>query len=205
MSLSKYRIRKGIDTVAGIEPAIAKAVAEVGYPPTRIRPKGYATLLRALVGQQVSVASANSVWLKLTEFLGADWMPESLLQASPEELRSCGLSKQKQGYARSLSEVISSGSLDLQQLPNEDDEAVALLVEVKGIGRWTAEVYLLFAEGRPNIWPAGDLAVQKAIGDLFELADRPDENAVRQLAEEWQPHRGSIAILLWHYVNNRVL
>ena len=125
--------------------------------------------------------------------------------ADVDALRGCGLSRQKQGYARSLAELVISGDLPLDALPEDDEEAIAYLTRVKGIGRWSAEIYLLFAEGRPDIWPAGDLAVQEAVGRILQLEARPSEKAVRELAEPWRPHRGAAAIFSWHCYNMAVI
>ena len=205
MGLSAEQLAEGIDAIAAKEPAIAAAVTRTGYPEPRIRSTGYRTLLRTIVGQQVSVAAAASMWRKLEAALGEDMPAEALLAAEFDELRACGLSRQKQGYARSLCELVVSGELDLEHLPEDDEEAIAQLVRIKGIGRWSAEIYLLFAEGRPDIWPAGDLAVQAGIGRILELAERPSEKETRALAEGWRPHRGSVAIFTWHCYNNPAL
>ncbi|AKH42399.1 DNA-3-methyladenine glycosylase II [Altererythrobacter atlanticus] len=205
MGLSADQIISGLDSVAAAEPAIARALERVGYPEPRIRERGYRTLLRTIVGQQVSVAAAASVWRKLEDALGADMPPEVLLAADFDALRACGLSRQKQGYARSLCELVASGELDLHQLPRDDEDAIAQLTRIKGIGRWSAEIYLLFAEGRPDIWPAGDLAVQAGIARILGLAERPAEKETRAMAEKWRPHRGAIAILTWHCYNNAAL
>ena len=103
---------------------------------------------------------------------------------------------------RSLCELVVSGGLDFSALPADDEEAIALLTRIKGIGRWSAEIYLLFAEGRPDIWPAGDLAVQAGLAKLLGLDERPNEKATRGLAEGWRPHRGATAIFTWHCYNN---
>jgi len=205
MGLSAKAIREGLDSIAAKEPAIARALERTGYPEPRIRDTGYATLLRTIVGQQVSVAAASSMWRKLEEFLGPDLPPEKLLAAEFDELRACGLSRQKQGYSRSLCELVISGALKLEDLPTDDEEAIALLTQIKGIGRWSAEIYLLFAEGRADIWPAGDLAVQVGLGKLLGLEDRPSEKATRLIAEDWRPHRGAAAIFTWHCYNNPAL
>lgn len=205
MGLTAEAIRQGLDHVAGIEPAFARAIELAGYPEPRIRQTGYRTLLRTIVGQQVSVASAASVWNKLEALLGEAMPPELLLEADFDALRGCGLSRQKQGYARSLCELVVSGELQLDDLPADDEAAIAELTRIKGIGRWSAEIYLLFAEGRPDIWPAGDLAVQAGLGKLLGHEVRPDEKAVRALAEAWRPHRGAVAIFTWHVYNNPAL
>ena len=205
MGLTAERIAQGLDAIALREPAIGRAIARVGYPEARIRARGYATLLRTIVGQQVSVAAAASVWAKLQALLGEDMAPGAVLAAEPEALRACGLSRQKQSYARSLCELIASGELDLDTLPADDEAAIAHLIRIKGIGRWSAEIYLLFAEGRPDIWPAGDLAVQIGLGKLLALPERPSEKVTREMAEDWRPHRGAAAIFTWHCYNNSAL
>ena len=205
MGLTASQIAAGLDHIAALSPQMAGAIERVGYPEPRIRPTGYATLLRTIVGQQVSVAAAASVWTKLEALLGDDMPPADLLAADFDALRGCGLSRQKQGYVRSLCELVVSGELDLTALPEDDEAAIAELTKIKGIGRWSAEIYLLFAEGRADIWPAGDLAVQAGMAKLLGLAERPDEKQARALAEGWRPHRGAAAIFTWHCYNNPAL
>lgn len=205
MGLSTDALIEGVDAVAAREPAIAAALARLGYPAPRIRAAGHRTLLRTIVGQQVSVASAASVWRRMEELLGEDMPPALLLEQDFDALRACGLSRQKQGYARSLCELLVGGGLDLDSLPADDEEAIAQLVQIKGIGRWSAEIYLLFAEGRPDIWPAGDLAIQAGIGRILGLPERPSEKQTRALAETWRPHRGAVTIFTWHCYNSAAL
>lgn len=205
MGLSAVAIREGLDAIAGIEPGFAAALARTGYPEPRLRERGYATLLRTIVGQQVSVAAAASMWRKLEAFLGPDVAPDRLLASGFDDLRACGLSRQKQGYARSLCELVMAGEIDFSALPADDEQAIAHLTRIKGIGRWSAEIYLLFAEGRPDIWPAGDLAVQAGLHKLLGLDERPSEKAARARAEGWRPHRGAAAIFTWHCYNNPAL
>ena len=199
MGLNERDLRAGLDALAAIEPAFGVAIARVGYPAPRIRQRGYATLLRTIVGQQVSVRAADAVWRKLEEQVGDPNDPAAVAAASDGDLRACGFSRQKTGYARSLAEEVLSGRLDFANLPADDEAALAQLVRVKGIGRWSAEVYLLFAEGRPDIWPAGDLAVQIEVGRILGLDARPSEKLTRDLAEAWRPHRGAAAIFTWHH------
>lgn len=205
MGLTAEQIKTALDAVAAREPKIARALAIAGYPEPRIRPAGYKTLLRTIVGQQVSVAAASSMWNKLEAELGADFTPSCLLSRDFDTLRACGLSRQKQGYARSLCELVAAGEVDFENLPQDDEQAIAELTRIKGIGRWSAEIYLLFAEGREDIWPAGDLAVMAGIGKILGLDERPDEKATRALAEPWRPHRGATAIFTWHCYNNPAL
>lgn len=205
MVTTAQQLRDSLDAIAAIEPGFAAALARAGYPEPRVREPGYETLLRTIVGQQVSVASAGAVWRKLEAELGIGCAPDILLARDYDALRACGLSRQKQGYARSLAEMVVSGALDLHALPADDEEAIAQLVRIKGIGRWSAEIYLLFAEGRPDIWPAGDLAVQIETGRILGLPERPSEKATRILADGWRPHRGAAAIMAWHHYNIEVL
>jgi DNA-3-methyladenine glycosylase II len=205
VGLTSHTIKTHLDALASGDPKIHDTLKRVGYPEERIRPTGYRTLLRTIVGQQVSVAAAASVWNKLEAELGEEMRPQDLLGRDFDTLRACGLSRQKQGYARSLCELVVAGTLNLDQLPTDDEEAIAELTRIKGIGRWSAEIYLLFAEGRPDIWPAGDLAVQEGVKRLLELDDRPSEKATRQLAEQWSPYRGAMAIFTWHFYANPAL
>ena len=203
MGISALDLNAALDALTKIEPRFGPVIAKMGYPEPRKRDPGYATLLRTIVGQQVSVAAAASVWNKLEVLLGAGCAPDILLAQDYDALRACGMSRQKQGYARSLAELVISGGLPLDALPVDDEEAIAYLTRVKGIGRWSAEIYLLFAEGRGDIWPAGDLAVQEAVGRLMGLSERPSEKATREIAEAWRPHRGAAAIFTWHIYNEK--
>jgi DNA-3-methyladenine glycosylase II len=205
MGLSEQQLRDDLDALAGIEPAFARAIPLAGYPEPRIRAEGYATMLRTIVGQQVSVAAAASMWRKLEAHLGDGCDPAKLLASDFDALRACGLSRQKQGYARSLAEMVLAGALDFDALPDNDEDAIALLTQIKGIGRWSAEIYLLFAQGRRDIWPAGDLAVQEAVKRLLQLDTRPGDKETRSLAENWRPYRGAAAIFAWHCYNMDVI
>lgn len=202
MGIPADQLRAALDTLAAQEPKFARALGIAGYPEPRLRQRGYQTLLRTIIGQQVSVASAASVWRKLETELGEATAPDVLLSRDFDALRACGLSRQKQGYARSLAELTLSGDLTLNDLPDNDEAAIAMLTAVKGIGRWSAEIYLLFAEGRADVFPAGDLAVQESVKRIMGLDERPTEKATRQLAAPWAPHRGAAAIFAWHCYNN---
>ena len=204
MVRTRETLDESIAHLAAIEPAFAAVIARHGSPEPRNSEPGAHTLLRTIVGQQVSVAAARSMWAKLETAYGSPPDLAAIANASDEDLRLAGISRQKSGYARSLAELVLSGELDLSALPSDDNQAVALLTRIKGIGRWSAEIYLLFAEGRPDVWPAGDLAVQIEVGRLLGLAERPSEKAIREIAEAWRPHRGAAAILAWHSYNRSV-
>jgi DNA-3-methyladenine glycosylase II len=192
---------KSIEALAALEPAFAKVLKQFGKPEPRKSERGAITLLRTIVGQQVSVAAARSMWAKLEAAYGSPPDLKSILKATDEELRLTGISRQKADYARSLAELVLSRELDLANLPADDEEAIELLTKIKGIGRWSAEIYLLFAEGRHDVWPAGDLAVQISIGKILGLEERPTEKHLRELGEAWRPHRGAAAVLAWHSYN----
>lgn len=205
MGLSLTELREDLDCLAAREPNLARELARIGYPEPRIRERGWRTMLRTIVGQQVSVAAANSMWAKLEAELADDFTPAALLARDFDTLRACGLSRQKQSYARSLCELVEADAVDFKRLPDNDEEAVACLTAIKGIGRWSAEIYLLFAEGRRDIWPAGDLAVQEGVKRLLALPTRPAEKATRELAAGWSPQRSSMAIFTWHCYANPAL
>jgi DNA-3-methyladenine glycosylase II len=198
-------IRAHVEALASLEPAFARVVEKHGVPAPRNSEPGAETLLRTIVGQQVSVAAARSMWSKLETAYGSPPNLQRLLAASDEELCSAGISRQKAGYIRSLAGLVVSGELDLHSLPSDDEAAIALLTRIKGIGRWSAEIYLLFAEGRTDVFPAGDLAVMVEIGRLMGLSDKPTEKQLREIAEPWRPYRGAAAILAWHSYNSAVL
>ena len=198
-------INAAVDELARREKAFAKVLEQHGRPEPRVSEPGATTLLRTIVGQQVSVAAARSMWTKLEAGYGSPPELGKILKATDDELRVAGLSRQKASYARSLADLVLSGALDLANLPVDDEEAIELLTRIKGIGRWSAEIYLLFAEGRTDVWPAGDLAVQIEIGKLLGLEGKPSEKQLRDLAEAWRPHRGAVAVLAWHSYNSQVL
>ena len=198
-------LHASLDALAEREKAFAKVLDTHGKPEPRHSEPGVETLLRTIVGQQVSVAAARSMWSKLEAGFGMPPDLTLLLAASDEEMRAAGMSRQKAGYIRSLAELVTSRELDLGNLPEDDEEAIALLTKIKGIGRWSAEIYLLFAEGRADVFPAGDLAVMVEIGRLMGLPDKPSEKQLRELAEPWRPYRGAAAVLAWHSYNSAVL
>lgn len=199
MGLTAEQLRQSLDALCAIEPAFASARARIGDPEPRIRPPGFETMVRAIVGQQVSTKAAASILARVESAAGRIDDPQRIAATSDEALRAAGLSGMKVAYVKSLAGEVLSGRLDLANLPADDEEAIAALVRVKGIGRWSAEVYLLFAEGRTDVWPAGDLAVRQEVGRILGLDEHPSEKRVRELAEAWRPHRGAAAIFAWHH------
>jgi DNA-3-methyladenine glycosylase II len=205
MVRTKQSIGTAVKALAEREPAFARVVDQFGVPEPRNSEPGAQTLLRTIVGQQVSVAAARSMWSKLEAAFGTPPDLKRLLVAADEDLRAAGMSRQKSGYIRSLAGLVLSGELDLENLPEDDEEAIALLTKIKGIGRWSAEIYLLFAEGRADVFPAGDLAVLIELGRLMGLPEKPSEKQLREMAEPWRPYRGAAAVLAWHSYNSAVL
>lgn len=198
-------LHESLDELAKLEPAFAAVLERHGRPEPRVSPPGATTLLRTIVGQQVSVAAARSMWAKLEAAFGSPPDLEKLLVATDEDMRAAGMSRQKAGYIRSLAGLVTSGELNLEELPEDNEEAIERLTRIKGIGRWSAEIYLLFAEGRRDVFPAGDLAVQVELGRLMGLEGKPTEKQIRELGERWKPHRGAAAVLAWHSYNSEVL
>ena len=189
-------IAEGTVALARIDPAFAR-IAHLA-PPLRRRPAGFATLFQAIVGQQVSTASAAAIWARV-EAAGLP-PPAAVTAAGEDGLRAAGLSRPKIRYALAL----AAARLDfaaLDALP--DDAVIAELVALPGIGRWTAEIYALTALGRADVFPAGDLALQEAARILYHLDDRPDERTMRAMAERWRPWRAVAARLLWDHYRER--
>ena len=191
-------LAEGLAHLARVEPRFAHAVAVAGVPPVEAREEGFAALFYILVGQQISVAAANGIWRRI-EAAGAD-DPARVLAMDEEALKGLGLSRPKARYAKAIAGAIQDGSLDLgacARLPV--DEAMRMLMAVKGIGTWTAELYLMFCVGRADIFADKDLALQEAARLLFDLDARPTHRELGAMAEAWSPWRGVAARVLWRY------
>ena len=187
-------VAEGCAWLAAREPAFARALPLVGALPLRREPDGFAALLRAIVGQQVSVASARAIWARLE----AAGLPDVAVMAAAtdDDLRAAGLSRQKARYGRALAQA----GIDFSALRDIPDKGVvATLTAVPGIGVWTAEIYAMFALGRADVFAPGDLALQEAARMLFGLQARPTEKALRAMAEAWSPWRSVAARILWAY------
>ena len=198
-SLTGPVLAGAIDRLAAIDPDIRAAVDRIGYPIPRLRPPGFATLLRIMVSQQVSTRAAAAIWGRLETACAGEAMPERFLSLDDTALRSVGLSGRKIDYGRGLAAGIADGYLDLDGLSSlSEEDAIAEICKLKGFGRWSAEIYLLFALSRTDSWPGDDLAVQVGMQRLKGLETRPDRKLMDALAEPWRPLRGCAAILLWH-------
>ncbi len=195
--------RAALDLLVAADPDLARIEGDAGPLPWRQRPAGFPGLLQAIVGQQISNQAAAAIWGRLRALPGA-LEPAGLERLPEEALRGAGLSRPKVAHARALAAAFVDGRLDADAIAAMDDgAAVAAIAAVRGMGHWTAEVYLLFALGRPNVFPAGDLALAAAAADLKRLPARPDPRALRTLAAAWEPARGLAARLLWHHWRHR--
>ena len=175
-------------------PRMAHAISLTEPLPLRLRPDGFSQLLSAIVSQQVSVASANAIWarMKAAGLTG----PRKIMWASDDDLRAVGLSRQKMRYARALADA----RIDYKSLRDAPtSEVMSTLVDVPGIGVWTAEIYAMFSLGRADVFAPGDLALQEAARVLYDLPERPKERALREMAEAWSPWRSVAARTLWAY------
>ncbi len=195
-------LTEGCEALAAADRDLGRAYRAHGLPPLRYRPPTYDTLLRIIVAQQVSVASANAIWGRLQERLDAidqDLTPAAFLSLGDADLRTVGFSRQKTAYGRAIADDLASGRVDLDTVEALDDEAaIAELVKLKGIGRWSAECFLLFSYGRPDVWPADDVGLMIGMERIKGLKKRPDAKRMRRLAKPWSPWRGVAARLLWH-------
>jgi DNA-3-methyladenine glycosylase II len=199
------RIESDEDVAAGlaelkrIDPRLEPVVTIAGPVPLRRRPPGFEGLARIVVAQQVSAQAATSIWNRFEATLGGRVDAAAIAAHDDETLRGAGLSRPKVVTLRAITAAVSDG-LDLEAVAVAPVvEATEKLTAVKGIGPWTAEVFLLFCAGHPDVWPGGDLALRNAVGDAFGLVERPDEAACRTIAEAWAPWRGVAARLFWAY------
>nr|WP_314528992.1 DNA-3-methyladenine glycosylase 2 family protein [uncultured Brevundimonas sp.] len=185
------------EALVAADPALAQVHARTPPFEWRLRVGGFEGLFRMIVEQQVSVASAASVWARLREGMG-EITPERLLAHDLDQLRGMGLSRQKATYGQGMARAQMAGEIDLEHLSNLDDAAaIAALTALKGVGLWTAEAYLLMCEGRLDVFPGGDVALQEAIRWADGAEVRPDQKAAYARAEVWRPYRAVATHLLW--------
>jgi DNA-3-methyladenine glycosylase II len=197
--LTTRRLRAAVERVCGVDPALGAVVAAHGHPPLWNRLPGFPTLVHIILEQQVSLASAQAAFERLLARLGQA-TPEGLLSLDDAELLAIGFSRQKTRYARGLAEAVLDGSLDLDGLSLlADREVHAGLTALPGIGRWTADIYLVMALLRPDVWPRGDLALEIAAQEVLGLPERPDAASLEVIAEAWRPDRATAARILWHH------
>jgi DNA-3-methyladenine glycosylase II len=198
-SLSSETLGHGVEFLANADPDLARLVSEVGPPPLWAREPGFPTLVHIILEQQVSLASAQAAFTRL-QASAVDLTPVRFLEFKDGELKAIGFSRQKTLYCRELAGAILRGELDLENLTMMDDSSARTkLMEIKGIGSWTADIYLLLAMLRPDIWPSGDLALATAVQGVKSLPSRPGPDELESIARPWQPWRAVAARILWHH------
>ena len=198
-SLDEKSLAEGVAALCEIDNDLKEVVVRFGTPPLWGREPGFSSLLLTILEQQVSLASAKATFDKLNDAVN-ELTPQAFLQFNDEELKGFGFSRQKTRYGRILSEAVLSGELALDKLPELDDEAVHHeLTKLTGIGTWTANIYLLMALRRPDIYPTGDLALAKAMQQVKKLTHLPSNDEQLQIAEAWRPWRAVAARILWHH------
>ena len=196
--LDQASLLQAVESLIGIDADLARVVSAFGPPPLWAREPSFATLIHIILEQQVSLASANAAFSRLLATV-SPLTPERFLVLDDDTLRGVGFSRQKQRYGRHLAQSILDGDLNLAELPHlSDDDVRRLLMQVKGIGVWTADIYLMEALLRPDIWPVGDLALATAAQQVKGLAARPTPDELTVLAEPWRPWRAVAARILWH-------
>lgn len=192
-------IEEGVNALVGQCRHMAGVHAVTGLPPLRRRVNGFEGLARIIVGQQLSVASASAIWDR-TERAVRPFEADTLLRKREGTLRKCGLSAGKVRTLRTIAGAVAGGELDLDRLSGADDEAIKeALTALKGVGPWTADIYLMFCLGRADGWAPGDLALRYAVQDACGLDGLPDETGMVEAAERWRPWRGVAARMLWAY------
>jgi DNA-3-methyladenine glycosylase II len=195
---TKRSLDRAVTALASVDSDLARVIAAFGYPPLWERPTGFPTLVYIVLEQQVSLASARAAFDRLAA--AGPVTPDNFLRLSDAELLAIGFSRQKSSYCRGLATALASGQLDLASIARlDDDEARAALIQLKGIGPWTADIYLLMALRRPNIWPTGDLALVQALQEVKGLHHRPTAAEALAIAEMWHPWRAAAARILWHW------
>jgi len=197
--LSDEALARGVRLLSRRDPDLRQVVRRFGAPPMWAREAGFSTLLHIILEQQVSLASAKAAHSKLLELV-SPLTPQAFLRLDDPTLKAVGFSRQKTAYGRNLARSIAEGDLDLDALAAMDDAAVrSELVKIKGIGRWTTDIYLLMVLRRPDIWPTGDLALATAAQKLKRLKTRPTTADLEAMSARWRPWRAVAARILWHY------
>lgn len=197
--MNKTVLKKSINAIAAIDNDVKQALSIVGYPAPRNRPAGFETLVNIIVSQQLSVSAANAIMLRVRKCL-PNMTAQAATRIQNRTLRKAGLSERKVEYVKHLAKQIHSGTLELEQLENTDDQkALATITQLHGFGVWSAEIYLMFSLDRRNIFPAGDLALQLALQKLKHLNSKPTPTVARKIVTHWSPHLSAGSLFLWHY------
>ena len=197
--MNRAAIKRAMKKLADADEDVAKALEIVGLPEPRIRPAGFKTLLSTIVGQQISTEAARTIQGRIDAIL-PDPSPAALLRLPDLDLRGAGMSGRKVEYAKGLAGAIVDGTFDVEGLADlPDEEAIEAITELRGFGRWSAEIYLMFSLGRPDIFPSGDLALRVAVGRLKGCEERPTPGQASDLVAHWSPFRTAGSLFLWRY------
>jgi len=203
--MDQRHINRALNALAKRDDDVREALTAYGKPKPRIRPEGFETFVNTVVAQQISTHAANAIMGRVRKRLPR-LTPRTLMKVSDEDLRAAGLSYRKIEYLRGLAEAELSGQLGIKKLGElSDEEAIERIVQLRGFGRWSAEIYLMFSLGRRDIFPADDLALQVALGRLKGLDKRPTAKEARALTESWAPYRSAASLFLWHYYQGQPL
>ncbi len=198
--LTRARFLEGVAVLAAADPQLGRVVARFGPPALWTRKPGYAALVQIVLEQQVSLASGRTAFARLRDACGGEVTPGAVAGLDAPALKAAGVSRQKAGYCQEIARRILDGTLDLKALGRADDDTVReRLTSIRGIGPWTANIYLMTALGRPDVWPEGDLALAAAARQVKKLRERPDARRLREMAADWAPWRTVAARILWHH------
>jgi DNA-3-methyladenine glycosylase II len=197
---STEELKRHLSILRRRDKKLSEAIKLAGFPESRRMEGGFGTLIRIIIDQQVSTASGRAIWNKLVAATENDVSAARLLKMGETGLRSCGFSGQKARYSLGVSEATHGGHLNFEALHDmSDDDVRNKLTELKGIGPWSADIYLMFGMGRPNIWPVGDLVLQYSAAAMLGLRKRPTPKKLDKIGEAWIPYRSSAALMLWRY------
>lgn len=203
MTLSFVEGGEAARHLASVDEDMRQLIALVGEVHVDIEADGFLSLARAIVDQQISMAAARTIWGRVEEFAGGEITPEKIMEAEVEALRACGLSGRKTEYLKDLSAHIISGKIDFDRLSEQpDDEIIAELTAVRGIGRWTAEMFLIFSLQRDDVFAVDDGGLRRAVCQLKGLPSDVPKQAIEAIAEIWSPYRTAASLFLWRYLNN---
>ena len=207
MSFDAGDVRKAVRRLTSADPILGSVIRRVGTFTLKVETGGYEILVRSILSQQISVAAAKTIRGRLQELLpGKKIQPKSIGALTDEQLQSVGVSMQKRGYLRDLTQCTLDGTINFRRIAaRPDEDAIAELIQVKGIGRWTAQMYLLFSLGRPDVFAPDDLGLRNAMKSLYSLTVKPKRSELEAIAEIWAPHRSIASWYLWRAIDQKVI
>ncbi len=205
-SRDREALQSELDQACQLDPHLYGILDRVGYPEPRRRPPDFSTLVQIINAQQLSTRAAAAIWHRLEQACRGTVTPEKIRNRSVERLRACGLSERKVNYIRGLAEAMLSRQLVIEELSHlPDGEVISEITRIRGLGKWSAEIFAMFALDRKNIFPDGDLALRVAVQRYRKMRSRPGKDQVREIAETWSPHKTAVALLMWKYYGTTTL